>query len=282
MSAIAKILIVLNLLLAVAFLGAAATFLGQQESYKFQLEQLQAKYTSETQRLEDALAATRNANRDLEQQKAAADSTLAALQSRFDQKETDYTALSNTHNELVAKYDSLSKTYDQIVNQNRDLIAEKDRLVNEKDQALAEKRQAIEAKNVAETEQKRLEGELVDRDDQIGEMNKRAVAMADQIESANMKLDVYLREFGDLAGAIVPPRLTGKVTGVDQDLNIVLLSIGRDDNVKPGYTFTVYRGGEYVGKVKIDKVEKDYASGYSLPELQKHPIEVGDSVSTSF
>jgi TolA-binding protein len=282
MSAIAKILIVLNLLLAVAFLGAAATFLGQQESWKFKHTELNDKYTRETKELNDALTSVRNKNRELEQNASQAQSSLTALQSRFDQKETDYTQLSNAQNELIAKYNSLSATYDDIVAQNKQLAADKDRLVNEKDQAMSERRAAIDDKNNATTEQKRLEGEIEDLNTQIAELNKRLVANADELESANIKLEAYRKQVGELPNLINPPKLDGKVTGVDNDLNIVLLSIGRDDDVKPGFTFTVYRGNEYVGKIMIDKVEKDYASGYSMKELQKHPIEVGDDVTTGF
>jgi hypothetical protein len=65
-------------------------------------------------------------------------------------------------------------------------------------------------------------------------------------------------------------------------MNIVVLSIGRDDAVKPGYEFTVFRGSEYVARVVIDKVEKDFCSGYSKKEVEKMPISVGDDATTKF
>ena len=87
--------------------------------------------------------------------------------------------------------------------------------------------------------------------------------------------------WGDVA-LIGAPVLLGKVAAVDNDMNIVVLSIGRDDQVKPGYEFTIYRGTDYKAKVVINKVEKDYCSGYSRKELEAAPIEVGDEATTRF
>ncbi len=47
MSVVAKILVVLNLFLAIGFLGASATFLGVQENYKVQLAESSTKMQGE-------------------------------------------------------------------------------------------------------------------------------------------------------------------------------------------------------------------------------------------
>jgi predicted nuclease with TOPRIM domain len=282
MSVIAKILIVVNLLLAVVFLGAAATFLGQQESWKKKHDDLQARTSSEIKDLNENLNNTRKDKTEYENKAQQAEAKYNELQNRFDQKETDYQQIAKKHDELLASYNKLSDTYKDLQAQNTQLTQDKDRLLNEKEQALTEKRQAIEAQNSAVTEQKRLQDQINDKDSQIAELNKRVNKLSDELESANMQLQVYIDKVGKLPEIINMPHIEAKVTGVDKDLNIVLLSVGRDDQVKPGYTFTVYRGNQYVGQVKIDKVEKDYASGYSVKELEKEPIEVGDSATTGF
>ena len=55
-----------------------------------------------------------------------------------------------------------------------------------------------------------------------------------------------------------------------------------DDKVQVGFEFTIYRGMEYVGKVVINRVERDYCSGESKKEIQKSPIQVGDQATTRF
>ena len=282
MSVIAKILIVLNLLLAVVFLGAAATFLGQQESYKVKLANLQTKYDTETKNLNESLTNARNDQRAQEALATQSKNQLTELQARFDQKEQDYNTLTSNHNTLLGQYERLSQTYKDMLEQNKQLSADKDRLLNEKETALTERRQAIDDMNAAVTEQKRLQGIIDDQKGQIAELNKRLNETAEKLETAQITIQAYQKAVGNLPDVINPPLIKAMVTGVDKDLNIVLISVGKDDQVKPGYSFTVYRGNEYVGKVMIDKVEKDYASGYSVKELEKEPIEVGDSATTGF
>jgi len=60
----------------------------------------------------------------------------------------------------------------------------------------------------------------------------------------------------------------------------VLISVGEDDAVKQGYTMTVYRGGEYVGKLVIDKVGPDWASGHMDQGVSKSFPAKGDEVAT--
>lgn len=76
------------------------------------------------------------------------------------------------------------------------------------------------------------------------------------------------------------PAIAGKVVAVDTKLNIVVLSVGRTDGVKPGTTFTIHRGKTYVGRVVVDDVQKDHCAGYSKAELQAKTIEVGDGART--
>ena len=52
--------------------------------------------------------------------------------------------------------------------------------------------------------------------------------------------------------------------------------------MKVGFAFTIYRGNVYVARVVIDKVEKESCSGYSMKELEKTPIQVGDEATTRF
>ena len=87
-------------------------------------------------------------------------------------------------------------------------------------------------------------------------------------------------QIGILTERINVPALAAKVSGVNAEHNIVILSIGMDDGVKPGYEFTVYRGDKYVGKVIVDDVQKDHCSGYSKKELQSGDIAVGDDART--
>lgn len=76
------------------------------------------------------------------------------------------------------------------------------------------------------------------------------------------------------------PVLDAKVTAVDEERNIIDLSIGSQDGVRAGFEFTVYRGDIYVGKVVVDDVLKKRCTGFSKKELQAKPIQIGDRART--
>ena len=280
MSVVAKILIVLNLVLAVVFLGASASFLGQKESWK-------TKYETDTAELKDKNAnlTTQVAEKEglFRQQESAAMNyknerdTLAA---KIEQAEVDLQQFRDNYNKLNADNNRLSETYKNALAQIDQLRQDLSNANTAKDSALAEARANTDTANNAVTEQKRLESELMDAQDQIAGLEKKIVALSKELETAGVMLQAYKDKFGVISELVSAPALTAKVSAVDEKLNIVVLSIGKDEGVKPGYEFTVYRGDKYVGKVVVDDVAKDHCSGYSKKELQQGPIQVGDDART--
>jgi SMC interacting uncharacterized protein involved in chromosome segregation len=282
MSVIAKILIVLNLVLAVVFLGASATFLGQQESWKKKHDDIKTASEAEIADLKAQRDGANRTARDQETLASQRQEQIAEVQGILQAKESEYTQITERYSTLLGQYERLSQTYKDAIALNDSLTQQKNALINEKDAALTEKRNAIEEMNAAVTERKRVEGELESAQMDKSELAKRMTELADQHESQTVLLEAYVEKFGSLADVMNPPTIKARVTAVDNNLNIVMLSVGRDDGVKKGFAFTVYRGNEYIGKVIIDKVEADYASGYSVKELEQGAIQVGDDATTRF
>ncbi|MFH1226407.1 MAG: hypothetical protein V1701_00710 [Planctomycetota bacterium] len=82
----------------------------------------------------------------------------------------------------------------------------------------------------------------------------------------------------------VPAKLIeGKILAVSDkaDLNLVVISVGKNDGVEPGMKFDVYRVGKYIGKIQAEKVEPQISSAFSIKEFQSDGIKVGDSITTS-
>jgi len=280
MSVVAKILIVLNLVLAVAFLGASASFLGQKESYKKMYEDTKAELSAQIDVLRQQVDEKENAFRTQEglaqQRKTELDTAVA----KYEQGEADRTKFLEEFNTLQAAHTRLSETYKDALAQIDALRNDKNQLITEKDEALTAKREAISKQNAAETEQKRLESELADKTDEAAGLEAKIVELSKELESAGVMLQAYKDKFGAITEWINVPALAAKVSAVDEKYNIVILSIGRDDGVKPGFEFTVYRGDKYIGKVIVDDVQKDHCSGYSKKELQAGEINVGDDART--
>lgn len=282
MSVVAKILIVLNLLLAVVFLGSSATYLGAKETWKKKHGVLKVQTDAEISELKQQRDTLDGKFRAQGVETATVQNDLTEVLSKYSTKEDQYKDIVQKYATLEKELQGLTQIKDNIVKQNQDLTDQKNAALAEKETALSEKRQAIQAENSAVTEQRRLQDQVNDGEDMIAELEKRSVVLSDTIEGLQMQLRVYVKKFGTVAEIATAPALAAKVSAVNNDLNIIVLSIGRDDMVKPGYEFTIYRGQEFVAKVVIDKVDKDFCSGYSRKELEQTDIEVGDEATTRF
>jgi len=74
-----------------------------------------------------------------------------------------------------------------------------------------------------------------------------------------------------------PPGVSGKITFVDHAWNFVILDVGLSNGVVPNGELIVYRGRNFLGKVRVTKVDPNDAVAEILPDI-KGDIQVGDSV----
>jgi len=157
MSGVAKILIVLNLVLAIAFLGAAATFLGVQESYKLRWETDTAAKDAEIATLTEARNAESkkfNDQRDLTAQKEV---ELQTFKTKAEAKDAEYENVVSAHNRLQADYETITETLKKLEGTIQRLTQEKDALTAQKDEAVADMQKAKGEMNDAVTEQHRIQ-----------------------------------------------------------------------------------------------------------------------------
>jgi hypothetical protein len=77
------------------------------------------------------------------------------------------------------------------------------------------------------------------------------------------------------------PRIEGFVEVVRAADRLVVLSVGKDQNVMPGYVFSVRRGPEYIGKVEVIEVYDDLSGARITYVDGSQEIAPGDQVETS-
>lgn len=75
----------------------------------------------------------------------------------------------------------------------------------------------------------------------------------------------------------MPPGISGKVTFVDHAWNFVILDVGISAGVVPNGELIVYRGTNFLGKVRVTKVDPNDAIAEILPDI-KGDIQIGDKV----
>ncbi len=91
----------------------------------------------------------------------------------------------------------------------------------------------------------------------------------------------HLNGSGARSDVVMPRKgLTGAVTAVASELDLVVISIGRDAGVNEGDEFTLLRGKTLVGKMVIDRVDRQWASGRIALKSNEEP-RIGDQASNN-
>ena len=97
-------------------------------------------------------------------------------------------------------------------------------------------------------------------------------AVQDQQKIADLMSAINRRDQGGKM-----PGVSGKVTFVDHAWNFVILDVGLSAGVVPNGELIVYRGHNFLGKVRVTKVDPNDAVAEILPDT-KGDIQIGDSV----
>jgi hypothetical protein len=124
--------------------------------------------------------------------------------------------------------------------------------------------------------------ELVKLRAEVADLRDRIQWLREEIELSRWRPpggpSVDKRDVGKAPGEMLA--VAGLVTGVDEDLNLVLISVGTEDGVAVGYVFRVFRGSEFVGTLIIDRVGPDWAAGHMKQSETKVFPRRGDDVAT--
>jgi membrane-associated HD superfamily phosphohydrolase len=239
----------------VALAGAVASgILGWMLIQKYStsqtsLSQVQTSLTSET-------AKVKKAQKDVEDAKAATDQANTQLQtanSQIDQDKTQLAAAQKAQDDLntqltQAKSDA-KKAQDDLAQVTTDLgmsPADAKAKMTKDESDLA----------AAQSQEKILQDQLQASQKQI----------ADLQDAINRKVT------GNM-----PPGISGKVTFVNRPWNFVVLNVGLSNGVVPNGELIVYRGRDFLGKVKITSAEQNTSVADILPNA-KADIQVGDDV----
>jgi chromosome segregation ATPase len=280
MSMFAKIMVVVNFILAVAFLAAAGTLLGAAEDYKSKYE----KYKTEAEKQQA----------DLTSQVTAADNTAKANQNKFVDTDKLRTAaeaqlkvLSDSNAQLNATIAQLKASYDKLAAAQTDLQTRLASLNSDLDKVRGDLATSEAGRKDTDGKNKALSDELarITQDKDTAEKSLAAAAaeqkvLQDQLDAANTTLVRYKSEKGPLSSGLVMQDVKGVVQAVDNKNDIYVISVGSKDKVEVGYEFTVYRGSEYVSTIVIDRVFANYASGMTKTGTKKRDVQAGDEVAT--
>lgn len=280
MSMFAKIMVVVNFILAVAFLAAAGTLLGAAEDYKGKYEKQLKDAAAEATALKDQVTAATNKATEANTRFTDADRTKAAAEAQLKQLQDSNSQLQSSGNQLRADLDKLTQAQTDLQAKLADLNKQLDAVRGDLSTSEASRKET-DAKNKA------LNDDIA-RLTQDKETAEKALAAAaakekELSEQADMQATLiarYKQEKGALSGGKVSADIKGVVSAVDNKVDIYVISVGSKDKVEIGDEFTVYRGSQYVSTIVIDKVFPNYASGTTKPGTKKRDVMAGDECST--
>jgi hypothetical protein len=141
---------------------------------------------------------------------------------------------------------------------------------------------------LAETNQKLdLQRQLYEQEirllkEQNYSLSERVEQLRSKVQAAASGADQAPATAGQAGAQSVTDAAGSAIVGEISDVrnNLASLSIGSAQGVKDGMEFTIYRGSQYLGKVRINKVQPEQSAG-ELIQVQGD-VHAGDKVTDKF
>ncbi len=280
MSTVTKILIVVNLILSVAVMGAAGAFLNASEDWK-------GRYNRETKQLKDdlnarteALTVAQNAEREARNIASTAEKQRAAAEAERDTQKANGEVLAKKLQDISTSTAGLDRQFGDL---RRDLDNEKNRnnnLQKELDQAGSARRDALAAKATAEAELARVSAERDSLSNDLDGKTKRNVDLTGMLEKTNTELTMYKVKYPPPTD-VSAKNLKGVVLAADPKLDIYVISIGKSAGVALNDELTVYRGDHFVATVIVDSLDEKQAGCRTKKGMKKMDVQQGDQVTSN-
>jgi predicted nucleic acid-binding Zn-ribbon protein len=271
-SFVAKVFVVLNLIMSVFFLGivmfewAALTkwqkmyevekgrgveLVAKQQQFERSLVENIVKAQGDAAKAKNDLSAVKVELNDSKDQILTANAEKAKVENARQVAETETKEMGRQKDRAM---EFVAKASGVMIKQQQALTVERDKAIQFKD------------------EKTRLETDLNQANAQLSGANREARRAQEELAYANNKLEDMVRRFGapalEVSGDnLTQPVIEGKVLAVRMDANLLMLSVGGQQNVKTGYTFLISKGSEFIGKVVVDKVYPEMCSAHIIPGM---------------
>jgi myosin heavy subunit len=279
MSPIGRIFVVLNLILSAAFLGWAANALSTTQDWQKKYNEEKAARAADVAKKDEELSKLGIEMKSVTEQQRQFHSERDQKSAEADTLRRELEELTGRHDALAASLKKIESTLGDYNNTISQLGQQKDAAVEKAHEAERERDSAVSEKDAAMVAQRDAEEAKKNAELKIGDLEKAAVAMREEISNLETRIAVIIEDTGyDGGRAMAAPKIDGYVLDVNRDLKLVVINKGAKDQVKVGYTFSIYRGSQYKGQVRINDVQDGMASGQIVGE--KSPITRGDSAST--
>lgn len=263
MTTAAKVFVVLNLILAGVVFGSGASLLGASDNYKRALEDTKKQYDDLKSKWVEKET---NLNKKVSDQEGATDLHKAEKDAALREKAVTDAAnskqaqanssLMTTNQNLSSELGAMRKVLEGLQGTLSQMMT---RLQEQSENAATWQQKYQEASANAA----RLEQELALATSENGSLQAGVSTKDAKINELQFWLDAYRRKFGKIDDIRnLPPGRVLQVKQGDGGLGIfVAISVGSKDGVRVGDVYQLSRGNQYVGSIKIIRVDRDSAYG---------------------
>jgi septal ring factor EnvC (AmiA/AmiB activator) len=280
MSPIGRIFIVLNLILSAAFLGWAANALGTTKELKKELADAQTAHATALAAKDDELAKLDVDLKDVTEQQRTMREERDGIRAEADRLKTQVEELKRSGETMQANLTKIQATLGDYNNSITQLTQQKDAAVERAHEAERARDTAMSEKQAAELAMSTAEEATNNANLSIGDLEKVKTDLMAQVDSLETQIAAIVERTGiNVKDFVAQKPIDAQVLQVNRDLKFVVINKGRADEVKPGYTFDIYRGSTYKGQVRIQDVQENMSSGQIV--VEKNAIATGDSATTT-
>jgi predicted nucleic acid-binding Zn-ribbon protein len=280
MSTLSKLFVVMILVLALVLLGVNATLFAMRADFKHKFVE-EARHHYATQVVKSAELADAANRIDaltksydvLKGQNATLDTEITNLKGQIASLTTENGVKQTALDKQTAALETIGRALDTQLQQINDAMAKVEEKTKQYNQAKRDQLNATQDLQYQRQETERLSKDLGALEENYQELARDRQRLQETI--------AHLNAAGIRTDVIAPRKaLSGKVTAVATELDLVVISIGRDAGVNEGDEFTVYRGNVFVGKIVIDRVDRPWASGRVVLKGKEEP-RIGDDASNN-
>ncbi len=88
----------------------------------------------------------------------------------------------------------------------------------------------------------------------------------------------YARSPLEEAVSALDETLEGRILSVDTETEFVIVSLGKMDGVKVGAVLSIFRGDDYVGDIRVTRLQPEMSAADLIPPFSIRSIKKNDQV----
>jgi hypothetical protein len=281
MTSVGKLLVIINLVMSMFFMGFAVMVYTAREDVKAKIDKQAESLAAAKKAEQEAKTLQATAEADLENEKTERSQEQQVNQDTVDRLTQQNQTLEAQLKQAKEDIAKATAALESATTEQGQRKVQTDELIAVRDQLLKEKTELVTVKTNLQDELSQTKNDLEILTARAAEMEQTLQQYQSWIVRNNkgvMPTQAQLEDRGDMSP---PPDVEGRVTEVDETGRFIQLSIGADDGLQNGHELNVWRTTpepKYVGKIRIFDVRPTTAVAQPLYTTGRGLIRPNDHV----